>query len=174
MEILKKETVFKGHYNLHLVKLKTAKGKISEREQFETPNSIAALVHHADQKKIILVEQFRLGPEKPLLEIVAGKIELKDDDIEETVKREVREEVGYHVRSLELLHSFHPTPGPITERMSLYYAQVDQKISEGGGLEEENEEIKVIELSEEAFRTQYFEDAKSLIAQKWFCMKFPC
>lgn len=170
MEILKKKIVFKGHYQLNLVNLKTKTGEVIEREQFETPNSIAVLVHDARKKKIILVKQFRLGPEKPLLEIVAGKIESKDTDVLKTAEREVIEEVGYQVESLQLIHTFYPTPGPITEHMSLFYAKVNEQISKGGGLASEHEEIEVVELSEEEFRSFEFHDAKTLIAQKWFCM----
>jgi len=167
MKILEKSTIFKGHYHLQLVKLKTSLNQTIEREQFETPNSIAALVHDVPNKKVFLVKQFRLGPEKPLVEIVAGKIESKDDDIEETVKREVLEEVGFETKSLKLIHEFYPTPGPITERMSLFYVEAGNMISSGGGLDEENEEIEVIQMTEEEFLSYDFEDAKSLIAQKW-------
>lgn len=167
MEILKKKIVFDGHYRLQVVDIKTRAGKIIQREQFQTPNSIAVLVHNPSRKKVILVEQFRLGPEKPLTEIVAGKIEEKDDDIEETARREVLEEVGYRVDQLEKIHAFYPTPGPITEYMTLFYAQVSQKVAQGGGLASENEEIEVIEMSEAEFLAFDFFDAKSLIAQKW-------
>ncbi len=172
MEILKKKTVFSGHYKLNLVDLKTSNGQLIQREQFETPNSIAVLVHHQKEQKVILVRQFRLGPEKPLLEIVAGKIEEKDLDIEITAKREVLEEVGYKVDELELLHSFYPTPGPITEHMTLFYAKVSEKVSKGGGLESENEEIDVVEMDEADFLAYEFHDAKSLLAQKWFELNY--
>lgn len=168
MEILKKENVFSGHYRLNKVYLKTKLGETIEREQFETSNSIGVLVHDPKLRKIILVRQFRIGPEKPLLEIVAGKIEKKDDDVEETVRREVLEEVGYEVDKLEKLHSFYPAPGPVSELMTLYYAIVSKRVSAGGGLESESEEIEVVEMSEEEFLQFDFQDAKSLIAQKWY------
>lgn len=168
MEILKKKNIFDGHYRLNLVDLLTASGEQIEREQFETPDSVSVLVHQTEQDLIILVEQFRLGPEKPLLEIVAGKFEDKDLGIEETAKREVLEEVGYKVEALQKLHSFFPTPGPVTEEMTLFYARVNKQVESGGGLASENEEIKVVKMSAEAFKEYEFHDAKTLIAQKWF------
>ena len=95
MKIIKKEAIFKGHYQLNKLEIKSNKsGKISSREQFETPNSVGVLLYDTKKQSVVLVKQFRIGPESNLIEIVAGKIEGKDSDKENTVKREVMEEVG--------------------------------------------------------------------------------
>lgn len=166
MQIEKKEKVFSGFYQLNRLTLRSNNtGESFQREQFKTPNSVGVLVHNLRHDTIILVQQFRVGPEKELLEIVAGKME--NEDIGETAQREVLEETGYRVDSLELIHEFHPCPGPVTEHMSLFYAQVNEKLQMGGGLAIENEEIKVVELSCEEFYNTVFYDAKSIIAQQW-------
>lgn len=168
MKIEGKKLVFDGHYQLNLVNLKTKAGDIIEREQFKTPNSVAVLVHDPSKELIYLVKQFRLGPEKDLLEIVAGKIEVDEQNPRTTAEREVMEEVGCKVNEIRHLHEFYTTPGPITECMNLYYASVKEEIDEGGGLASEHEEIEVLKVSEEEFLNTEFFDAKSLIAQKWF------
>jgi ADP-ribose pyrophosphatase len=172
MKIVGKKNVFDGHYRLNLIQLESKNGESFEREQFETPDSVGVLVHDLRRKKVILVRQFRVGPEKLLLEIVAGKVENKDDDLETTAKREVLEEVGYEVERIEKLHSFHPAPGPVSELMTLFYATLGQRKSEGGGLADEHEEIEVVEMDEAEFKVHQFQDAKTLIAQHWFARNF--
>lgn len=172
MKIVGKQNVFDGHYRLNIVQMRSGKGEAFEREQFETPDSVGILVHDVLNKKIILVKQFRVGPEKILLEIVAGKVENKDDDLESTAKREVLEEVGYEVDQIKKLHSFHPAPGPVNEEMTLYYARVSSKKGKGGGLADEHEEIEVVEMSETEFINFEFNDAKTLIAQHWFAREY--
>ena len=169
MRIIQKETIFSGHYQLNKVFLKSEnKEKLIEREQFVTPNSIGVLVFNPEKKELILVKQFRVGPEKELLEIVAGKLEEKDSDTIATLKREVLEEIGYEVNSFEMIHEFHTCPGPVSEKMILYFAEASKKVGEGGGLAEENEEIENIHKEISDFLTTKFIDAKSIIAQQWF------
>ena len=76
MKIIKKEAIFKGHYQLNKLEIKSNKsGNTSIREQFETPNSVGILVFDVNKQSVVLVKQFRIGPESNLIEIVAGKIE---------------------------------------------------------------------------------------------------
>lgn len=169
MKIIKKEAIFKGHYQLNKLEIRSSKsGNTSISEQFETPNSVGILVFDVNKQSVVLVKQFRIGPESNLIEIVAGKIEGKDSDKENTVKREVMEEVGYKVNNIKLIHTFYTCPGPVTECMHLYYAEVSERISEGGGLNDENEEIEVCFLPLNEFLNQTFNDAKTIIAQQWF------
>ena len=167
MKIKKRETAFKGYYTLYQLEVESDKtGIITEREQFKTPDSIGVLVHDTAKNEIILVKQFRIGPEKELLEIVAGKVEGTDLDLERTVHREVLEEVGYEIDQLEHWYKFYTTPGPVTECMNLYYAQVSKQVEKGGGLAEENEEIEIIKMSPKKFIKHSFTDAKTIIAQQ--------
>jgi ADP-ribose pyrophosphatase len=167
MKITKREKVFDGYYSLQKITIKSdISGKVAEREQFITPNSVAVLVHDTKAEEIILVKQFRIGPEKELIEIVAGKIEGKDKDLERTVHREVLEEVGYKIDSLTHWYEFYTTPGPVTECMNLYYAQVSEQIESGGGLDSENEEIEILRMQVQDFLKTSFNDAKTLIAQQ--------
>lgn len=172
MKIIKKETLFKGHYQLNKLKVRSEKSQtVTEREQFQTPDSVGVLVLDTQENKVVLVKQFRIGPEKTLTEIVAGKIEGKDTDKERTAHREVLEEVGYSIDHLEAIHSFHTCPGPVTECMQLYYAEVSERQTQGGGLAEENEEIEVISIPVKDFIKNTYFDAKTIIAQQWLRLK---
>ena len=172
MEIVRKENRYNGFYQLNKVSLKLNNSdEVFEREQFRIPNSVGILVHNTLKDTIILVKQFRVGPEKELEEIVAGKLEAKDGKKEVAAKREVLEETGYKVKSMKLLKEFYTCPGPVTEKMSLFYAQVSEQIEAGGGLESENEEITIIERKLEDFLTYEYTDAKTIIAQQWLQLK---
>ena len=55
---------------------------------------------------------------------------------EESVILEIREETGYRVCGLELVTSFYLTPGGSSERIYLFYAEIEEadREREGGGL----------------------------------------
>lgn len=168
MKIVNRENKINGIYRLDKLTLKRKNSdKLFEREQFIIPNSVGILVHNIKTKKIVLVQQFRVGPEKQLEEIVAGKLEEKDESKEKAASREVLEETGFQVETITLIHEFYTCPGPVTEKMYLYYAQVSDQIEAGGGLENENEEITVIQRDVSDFLSHTFTDAKTIIAQQW-------
>lgn len=169
MKIRDKKLAYKGFYELYKVKIDSElSNKTIEREQFKTYDSVAALVWNTSSKKIVLVKQYRVGAEKDIIEIPAGK---RDNDMEsatETMKREIEEEIGFKTDDINEIACFYTTPGPLTEKMTLFYAEVSQKIGEGGGVIDENEQIEIIELEAEDFLTKVFEDAKTIIGQQWF------
>lgn len=168
MEIIKRQTAFKGYYQVDVLDVKSnITGNVVNREQFLCPNSVGVLVINVANQEVILVQQFRIGPEKELLEIVAGKVEGKDQDLERTVKREVLEETGYQVDQLTHLFEFYTSPGPVTEIMNLYMAEVSIQTESGGGLASENEEITIVNMPLEKFKKSPFNDAKTIMAQQW-------
>lgn len=168
MKILERITAFKGYYQVDQLKLQSAiTGRTVNREQFLTPNSVGVLVLNTIKKNVVMVKQFRIGPEQHLTEIVAGKIEGKDKDVRNTAIREVEEETGYQVDELIPLYQFYTSPGPVTEMMDLFLAKVSNKVNLGGGLESEVEEIEILEWSIEDFLRFQSNDAKTIMAQQW-------
>ncbi|MBO4396533.1 MAG: NUDIX hydrolase [Eubacterium sp.] len=88
------------------------------------------LVHHSggaaalpvdDDGNIILVRQYRLGVDRELLEIPAGKAEPGEDPLE-TVKREMEEEIGYVAGHIEKMMDFCPAPAYSQENTAVYLA----------------------------------------------------
>ncbi|HLQ30341.1 MAG TPA: NUDIX hydrolase, partial [Ktedonobacteraceae bacterium] len=88
----------------------------------------------------------------------------------ETIRREVREEVGYQVGDLQPIATFYVSPGGSSERVALYYAEVGEadRVAAGGGCAAEHEDIEQVELSLPELWTALHEgnivDAKTLIA----------
>ncbi|MGH3991598.1 MAG: NUDIX domain-containing protein, partial [Pseudonocardiaceae bacterium] len=61
--------------------------------------------------------------EQALLELPAGKIDRPDEDLVETAKRELAEEIGMGAREWRHLVSFYNSPGLLTEENHLFLAQ---------------------------------------------------
>ena len=74
-----------------------------------------------DEGNVLLVRQYRKPTESSLLEAPAGGVEAGEIS-EDTVLRELQEEVGYTASSLRHLASFWVAPGWATERMHAYLA----------------------------------------------------
>ena len=145
------------------------------RMNFERGDSVAALIFKPETRRIVLVNQFKYptyekGPGW-ITETMAGMID-EGEDPEAAVRREIAEETGYSPRSLEHISTFYLSPGGSSERIILYYAEVDDgKTSAGGGLAEEGENVVNVELSIEDALAQVgsgeIADAKTIIAILW-------
>ncbi|MEL6867117.1 MAG: NUDIX hydrolase [Bacteroidota bacterium] len=158
-------------------------GKMSDtvrRLNFERGDSVAALVLDRHRKEFIFTSQFRYPTYKKgpgwILEIVAGMVE-KGESPENTIRREILEEIGYEVEQIEYISTFYLSPGGSSERILLYYAEVsDEQFQEGegGGLEDEHEDIQVkripIEEVQQLLQSDQLQDAKSLIALQWWAL----
>ena len=143
---------------------------------FERGDSAAAIVYNRDTQRVVLIEQFRYPTYKNgpgwLTEIVAG-IVTPGETPEATLRREVREEIGYEIDKLQYIFEFYPSPGASSERIFFYYAEVTfaGKIAPGGGIRAEGEDIRVVEYSLDALRDQqifaHVHDAKTVIGVMW-------
>jgi nudix-type nucleoside diphosphatase (YffH/AdpP family) len=148
-----------------------------KRLVFERGDSVAAIVYHREEKRLLFLRQFRYptyekGPGW-LTEVVAGMQE-HGEPAEVALRREVVEELGYEVAHLEPITTFYVSPGGSSERIILFYAEVNAagKVGPGGGLVEENEDIVTVSWSPaelaEAVATGQIQDAKTLIGILWF------
>jgi nudix-type nucleoside diphosphatase (YffH/AdpP family) len=181
VEILSQRVVFDDVYKIKEARLRFERfnGQMStpvRRLVFERGESAAALLLNRDTQKVILIKQFRYptyekGPGW-LCEVVAGSVD-QGEQPEETIRREVREEVGYQVSGLQPIATFYVSPGGSSERIVLYYAEVGDadRVAAGGGRAAEHEDIEQVELSLPELWTALQEgrivDAKTLIAVQW-------
>ena len=170
MNIVNKTKVYDGFFKLYKITLEEA-GETFDREVFVTGNAVAALLYDTRKEKFIFVKQYRAAVEQNMLELVAGILDIEDESPEEAIKREIEEEAGYAVDSLEHILDFHPSPGAFAEKLHLFYGQVSRKIGKGGGLDDENENIKLLELTKEEIRQKQLLDGKTVIAVQWAQLK---
>jgi ADP-ribose pyrophosphatase len=151
------------------------------RVSLDPGDSVAVLVYDPKDDAILLVKQWRYpvtraGDDGFILEIPAGKLN-GGEDREAAAAREVTEELGVTVTALDHIASFFVSPGCTSERIHLAYAEVAEKVSEGGGLAEEHEHIEVIRMPRHLFLgkvvTGHINDAKTLVAGLWLANQEP-
>ncbi len=122
------------------------------RETYDRGHGAAVLLYNLDRRTVILTRQFRFpawynGDENPwLVEVPAGKLD--GDDPLTCARKEAEEETGYRVHDLTPVSVSYMSPGSVTEKLYLYVGQYDPeaRISEGGGLDHEGEDIETLEL----------------------------
>ncbi len=144
------------------------------REVYLSLNGAAVLLYNIEKSTIILTKQFRLptylnkNKTGMLLEACAGIVE-ENENPQEAIIREIEEETGYRVKEVKKVFEMYMTPGSVAEMVYFFVAEYtpQQKISDGGGLENENEDIEVIELTfEEAYgkiQSGEIKDAKTAL-----------
>src|SRR5690606_24127491 len=93
-----------------------------------------------------------------LIEACAGQLD--GENPEEAMVRETEEETGYKIHGLKKVFEAYTTPGSVTEKLHFYVAAYsdEMKVNEGGGLEEEGEDIEVLELD--------FDEACGMVANR--------
>ncbi|MFD2245498.1 NUDIX domain-containing protein [Pontibacter ruber] len=165
MKIKNREKAYDGYFKIYKLTVEQH-GHTFVREQFDRGDAVAALVFDTEQGKYILTRQQRIGPESELVEVVAGMVD-EGEEPETSIKREIEEEIGYHVNHLEHLHTFYSSPGGCTERVFLYYAEVSEQHADGGGKKDEHEHIEVVALTPQELDKLVTPDAKTIIAQQW-------
>jgi len=151
------EILSDAHYLLKKVsfdlKKKDGTWQTQEREVYDHGNAATALLYNKAQRTIILTRQFRVptylngNPTGMLLETCAGLLE-EGEDPDETIIREIKEETGYAIDAVQKIYEAYTSAGSLTELLYLYIAEYrkEQKVSTGGGLPDEGEEIKIVEL----------------------------
>lgn len=129
------------------------------REVYLSTNGVAVLLYNIENENVVLTKQFRLptylneNNTGILIEACAGLVE-KNEDPKHAIIREIEEETGYRVTDVKKIFEMYMSPGAVAEMVYFFIAEYKpgQKVNEGGGLDEENEDIQVIELPfEEAY-----------------------
>lgn len=163
------EVKFNGRIiSLQVDEVELPNGKTSDREIVKHPGAVAVIAVTQD-KKVILVEQYRKPLERSIIEIPAGKIEVGEAP-EITALRELEEETGYTTDKLTYLQSFATSPGFADEIIHLYFAENIEKMDHPVGLDaDEFVELLYVSLSEmeEMVKKQQIYDAKTAFAYIW-------
>ena len=184
VEVLQRETCFKGFYRLDRLQLRHRQfaggmGPQLTRELFVRHDAVCVLPYDPQRDEVVLIEQFRVGAlDKSvnpwLIELVAGLID-KDEQPEEVARREAVEEAGLALAELWPLTQYYPSPGGSDERVHLYVGRCDSRGAGGvHGLEEEGEDIRVLVWSfDEALADLddgRIDNAASIIALQWLAL----
>lgn len=123
------------------------------REAYDRGNGATILLYHPERKTVILTRQFRLptyvngNPTGMLIEACAGLLD--EDDPEDCIRKETAEETGYEISSVQKIFEAYMSPGSVTEILHFFIAEYtdSMKVSDGGGAEDEQEDIEIVELA---------------------------
>ncbi len=154
--ILKTEILSDNWYTLnkvtYTIQKKDGTTETQSREAYDRGNGAVILLYNTDSQTVILTIQFRLptyingNSTGMLIEACAGLLD--HDNPEDCIKRETEEETGYKISKVEKVFNAYMSPGSVTEILHFFIAEYsnEMKVAEGGGLEEEGENIEVLEL----------------------------
>ncbi len=160
--ILKTEILSNNWYTLKKITFEGKKPNgetlVQSREAYDRGNGATILLFNKELQTVILTSQFRLptyingNEDGYLIECCAGLLD--KDNAEDCIKRETEEETGYKVSSVTKIFDAYMSPGSVTEILYFFTAEYSKnmKVGDGGGVEEENENIEVLELP---FNTAY-------------------
>lgn len=147
--------------------------KVQSREAYDRGNGATILLYNKENQTVIFTRQFRMpsylnGNESGyLIECCAGLLDR--DNPEECIKRETEEETGYKISQVEKVFEAYMSPGSVTEILYFFVAEYtrDMKVSDGGGVEDENENIEVLEVpylkALEMINNREIRDAKTIM-----------
>jgi len=121
------------------------------RETYDRGNGATILLYNRERRSVILIRQFRFptygnGHDGFLIETAAGLLDQASPEVR--IKAEVEEETGYRVTEVRKVFEAFMSPGSVTEKLYFFVAEYDpaSRVSDGGGLEAEGEDIQVLEL----------------------------
>ena len=157
VEILNTEVLSDNWYTLKKVTYKYLKNDgtwhTQNREAYDRGNGATILLYNKEQKTVILTRQFRLptfingNRSGMLIEACAGLLD--QDNAEDCIRRETEEETGYKITDVRKVFEAYMSPGSVTEILYFFIAEYSNsmKVHMGGGIEEEQEHIEVLEVN---------------------------
>jgi 8-oxo-dGTP pyrophosphatase MutT (NUDIX family) len=143
MELLGEKHLHRGrHVDFVAKRYRRADGSEVEREIVEHPGSIAVIAY--DEEFAYLVAQPREAVEEDeLLEIPAGTLDKEGEGELEAAQRELAEEAELRAEHWSLLHIVYPSPGFLTEKVTIFEAT---GLSPASGERDDDEEIEIVRL----------------------------
>ncbi len=133
--------------------LKSGEWVNQSRESYDRGNGATILLYNTNKKTVILIKQFRMpsyvngNKSGIIIETCAGLLD--GDDPETCVIKETEEETGYKINKAQKVFEAYMSPGAVTEIIHFFIAEYDEfmKVSGGGGLITEHEDIEVLEIN---------------------------
>jgi len=183
-KIIDKEVMHAGFFRLNKYQIQHTLfaggwSEVLTRELFERGNCVAVLLYDPNKDKVVIIEQFRLGPiDEPenawMLEIVAGIIDA-GETAEQVAYREAEEEAGCVVKKMHFINEFYTSPGGASEKISLFYGEVNADAIGGlHGLAHEHEDILVktvdFDMAYQMIQDGRIESAIPIIAIQWLAL----
>lgn len=132
-----------------------------EREAYDRGNGAAILLYNKEKGTVVLTRQFRMptyvngNADGMMIEACAGLLD--GNQPEACIRKEVEEETGYQITDVRKVFECYMSPGSVTEILYFFVGVYEDrmKVGEGGGADDETENIEVLEYA--------FENAMKMI-----------
>ncbi|MFD0836355.1 NUDIX domain-containing protein [Mariniflexile aquimaris] len=156
MKNIKTELLSDNYYTLNKLtfdyQMRNGEWVTQMRECYDRGDGAGILLYNKEKGTVILTKQFRMptflndNKDGLLIEICAGMLD--KDHPEACIIRETEEEVGYRLREVKKVFEAYSSPGVLTEKMHFFIGEYTDamKVSDGGGVDTEHEDIEVLEL----------------------------
>ncbi|WP_184550234.1 GDP-mannose pyrophosphatase NudK [Mucilaginibacter sp. FT3.2] len=143
------------------------------REAYDRGNGATILLYNKVNQTVILTRQFRMptylngNQDGYLIECCAGLLD--KDNAEDCIRKETEEETGYKITDVKKVFEAYMSPGSVTEILHFFVAEYakEMKVSDGGGLIDETENIEVLEIpfaqACDMIKTGEIRDAKTIM-----------
>jgi ADP-ribose pyrophosphatase len=143
MELLGSKLVYEGYgVDVEIRHYRRTDGTEVERQVIDHPGSVAILAH--DEEFVYLVAQPREAVEEDaLLEIPAGTLDHEGETELECARRELAEEAELAAAEWTELTKVYPSPGYISEVVTIFLAT---GLSAASGERDDDEAIEIIRL----------------------------
>jgi len=174
---IKKEILSDNWYTLNKITFEYRKEdgtwETQSREAYDRGNGAAILLYNKSRGTVILTRQFRMptyingNNSGMMIEVCAGLLD--GDSPEECIEKEVEEETGYKIDKVQKVFESYMSPGSVTEILHFFIGTYENrmKVGEGGGADDETENIEVLEFSfekaMEMISTGEIRDAKTIM-----------
>ncbi|BBD59584.1 NUDIX hydrolase [Nostoc sp. HK-01] len=163
-QLLKQRLFHKGRkFDFEVNRLRLPNKSEGEWECIRHPGGALA-VPVTNEGKLVLVRQYRFAVQGRILEFPAGTLE-RNEDPQETVRREIEEETGYSAQKWRKLGEFFLAPGYSDEIIYAFLAQDLEKL-ETPPKQDEDEDIETVLMTPEELETAILQgepvDAKSI------------
>nr|WP_294573154.1 NUDIX hydrolase [uncultured Romboutsia sp.] len=137
------------HWMVSSRKSKEELEKIYLENKEDKVDAVVICALHKTQNKLVLINQYRVPINKYIYELPAGLVD-NNEDIENSVRRELKEETGLDLISINKINSkdkLYLSPGMTDESVAFVYCLCDGEITDE--YQEDDEDIKPLLISKE-------------------------
>ncbi len=156
-----------GFLSVDETRVQGAGGEQFSREVVRHPGAVVVVPVDSDGEHAWCVRQFRAAPARALLEVPAGKRDVKGEPPEVTARRELEEEIGRRPGRLVRLCEFFNSPGFCDEYSHLFCALDLELLDAPRGVTPEERAMAVERVAfadlEHLIASGMLVDAKSII-----------
>ncbi|MBQ9419559.1 MAG: NUDIX hydrolase [Synergistaceae bacterium] len=168
---VKDNRIFDGKIlSLRCDEVRTPSGRLASREVVEHKPAVG-MIAVTEDKKVLLVRQYRYAVHEETLEVCAGLIE-NGEDPAQAAEREMQEELNVKAKNLYRIGEFYASPGFCTEIFTLFSAEGLEKSSLP---QDEDENVSVLEVAFSDIPTMIkdgkIRDSKTFAALSWLMAK---